>query len=219
MASADKPGRSADSFDEEYDVVVVGYGFAGAASAMAAADHGAKVLLIEKASVPGGISICSNGALRCADDREQAFTYLKESNAGRTPDDVIRALVDGMCEKEAHARELARATPDATVSTTKEGTVRDQGYSERGAVRPKGANYPFPGTDAFYHTTIEIPDFASPAVYPWANGRPGGRLLFKVLEDNLASRGVDTWLETEAVRLISRDFGATREVTGISVRN
>ena len=219
MNSQDKPTRTSDSFDAEYDVVVVGYGFAGGAAAMAAADNGAKVLLIEKASVPGGISICSNGALRCADDRQLAFDYLKATNAGRTPDDVIRALADGMCETEAFARELARANPNATVSTTKEGTVRDQGYAERGEVRPKGANYPFPGTEAFYHTTIEVEDFDSLATYPWANGRPGGRLLFKVLEDNLASRNVETWMETEAVRLISRDTGATQEVTGITVRS
>jgi ribulose 1,5-bisphosphate synthetase/thiazole synthase len=33
----------------EYDVIVVGYGGAGAAASIAAADEGAKVLLIEKA--------------------------------------------------------------------------------------------------------------------------------------------------------------------------
>jgi succinate dehydrogenase/fumarate reductase flavoprotein subunit len=217
--SGHKPSRTVEHFDAEYDVIVVGFGFAGATSALVAADSGAKVLLIEKASVPGGISICSNGALRCADDPDLAFAYLKETNAGRTPDDVIRALAEGMCETETFARELARATPGAIVTTTKEGSVRDQGYSERGAVRPKGANYPFHGTEAFYHTTIEIPEFDSHATYPWANGRPGGRLLFKALEDNLATRKVDIWQETEALRLISRDGDNTQEVIGITVRS
>ena len=36
-------------WDAEYDVVVVGYGFAGGAAAIAAADAGARVLLLEKA--------------------------------------------------------------------------------------------------------------------------------------------------------------------------
>ena len=49
------------SFNETYDVVVVGYGFAGARSAIAAADWEAKVLLAEKEATPGGRSICSGG--------------------------------------------------------------------------------------------------------------------------------------------------------------
>ena len=36
-------------WDEEADVVVVGYGFAGSAAAIAAHDAGAKVLMLEKA--------------------------------------------------------------------------------------------------------------------------------------------------------------------------
>lgn len=205
MASEDKPSRRATSFDAEYDVVVVGYGFAGGASAMVAADNGAKVLLIEKASVPGGISICSAGALRCANDRQLAFDYLKRTNAGRTPDDVIRALADGMCEMEDFARELAVASGAIITSTEQVGG--------------KGANYPLPGTDAFYHANVELPDFDAKASYPWAVGRPGGPILFKVLEDNLDRRDVEIWLETEALRLISRDNEATTEVIGITVRS
>ena len=36
-------------WDAEYDVVIAGYGFAGAAAAIAAADAGASVLMVEKA--------------------------------------------------------------------------------------------------------------------------------------------------------------------------
>ena len=42
-----------------YDVVVVGYGAAGAVAAIEAARAGASVLLIEKMPDPGGISILS----------------------------------------------------------------------------------------------------------------------------------------------------------------
>ena len=41
-------------FDESFDVVVVGYGFAGGVAAIEAADHGAKVLICEKMPLPGG---------------------------------------------------------------------------------------------------------------------------------------------------------------------
>jgi len=58
------------NFDESFDVVVVGFGFAGAFSAIYAADVGWRVLLAEKQAVPGGISICSYGSMRCARDAD-----------------------------------------------------------------------------------------------------------------------------------------------------
>lgn len=203
MPAATKPGRTTKQFDLEYDVVVVGFGYAGGLSSIVAADNGAKVLLIEKSAVPGGISICSYGALRCANDRELAFEYLKETNAGRTPDDVIRALADGMCEMEGYVRELAK------VSGAKVTTTEDYG---------KGANYPLKGYKSFYHTNIELPNFKAHEVYPWANGAPGGPVTFKVVEDNLKMRKVDVMLETEALRLISRNVGENQEVQGVTIR-
>jgi succinate dehydrogenase/fumarate reductase flavoprotein subunit len=204
MKSDRKPSRSVDRFDVEYDVVVVGYGYAGAVSAIVAADNGAKVLVVEKSSVPGGVSICSYGALRCANDRNLAFEYLKQTNAGRTPDDVVRALADGMCEMEAYVRELAKAS-GAEVTTT-------EAYG-------KGANYPLKGANAFYHTNIALPGFDSNAAYPWANGAPGGPVTFKVVEDNIRKRDVDVWLETEALRLITRSSGESEEVLGVTLRS
>jgi heterodisulfide reductase subunit A-like polyferredoxin len=81
-----------NGFDEDYDVIVVGYGFAGATAALEAARAGARVLLIEKTSVPGGISICSYGSVRCARDFTDAFDYLFHTNGGRTSGDVMLAL-------------------------------------------------------------------------------------------------------------------------------
>ena len=62
-----------DTWDAVFDVVVVGYGYAGAVAAIEACDHGSDVLIIEKMPDPGGISICSGGNVRTADDAEQAF--------------------------------------------------------------------------------------------------------------------------------------------------
>ena len=187
--------------DEEFDVVVVGYGYAGGVSAVEAASAGAKVLLIEKTSVPGGISICSYGAVRCAKEKKLAFEYLKTTNGGRSPDDVVRVLADGMAEMEDYVRELA-AVNGATISTTEE-------YG-------KGANYPLPGCDTFYHTNIDwVPNFDAKAVYPWAVGAPGGPRTFKVVADNVDARDIDVRLNTKALRLITN--GSDNEVTGITI--
>jgi glycine/D-amino acid oxidase-like deaminating enzyme len=98
-----------DSFDHECDVLVVGYGFAGAAAAIAAADAGKAVLLIEKMPDPGGISLCSGGSARSAFDFDDALAYLRATNAGRTPDDVLAVLAQGMVDMPDYLGKLAAA--------------------------------------------------------------------------------------------------------------
>ena len=83
------------SWDLETDVVVVGYGYAGGIASIEATDAGADVLLLEKMSHPGGISICSGGGLRTAANAESAFSYLKATCGGQTPDPVLKAMARG----------------------------------------------------------------------------------------------------------------------------
>jgi succinate dehydrogenase/fumarate reductase flavoprotein subunit len=201
-------------FDETFDVVVVGFGHAGAISAINAADAGAKTLVIEKSAVPGGLSICSYGAVRSARDPRGAFDYLKATNGGRTPDDVIRVLADGMCGLEDYVRELAQVNSALVVSSIEENAQREKDNDPYR--RRISANYPLPGTEAFYHTSVvDVPGFDASVTYPWANGAPNGPKLFKVVHDNVARRGIEVRLSTPALRLIADP--ATREVRGIRV--
>ena len=199
-------------FDETYDVIVVGSGLAGGIAAITAADAGARVLLIEKSEVPGGLSICSYGAVRSARDAEGAFSYLKATNDGRTPDDVLQALARGMCELEGYVRELARIN-GAVISTSVAEATSGGDDPEK---RRVGANYPLPGNEAFYHTTVvDVPGFDAKQHYPWANGAPGGPRLYKIVHDHLAKRGIEIRLATPARRLVAD--AATREVRGVRV--
>ena len=177
MAPPDGDGSANETFEEEVDVVVVGYGFAGGVSAIEAHDVGAKVLVVEKMPDPGGISLCSHGAICSTRDPEGAFTYLKATNAGRTPDSVLRALAEGMQDNEAYARKL-------TELTGAEFMIRD-----------RGGNYPFPGDDSFYYTQItSVPNFDTAQVYPQVKGRPGGPMVFYVLQKNVEERGIEVRL-------------------------
>ena len=90
--------KTVDTFDEIFDVIVVGYGFGGAVAAINAHDAGAKVLLAEKMPNPGGISICSGGGLRLPHDRDATLAYLKATNDGTTPDNILEAFVDEMVQ-------------------------------------------------------------------------------------------------------------------------
>ena len=192
------------SWDDAFDVVVVGYGYAGAIAAIEACDAGRKVLLIEKMSFPGGISICSGGNVRIADDAEKALAYLKASCAGTTPDDVLHALAVGMTEVPAYFDFLAGAA-NATVDS-----------------RPSPGHYPFAGVDidVFGYISFDtVADFDVTSAYPNVSSylppdRAAGIRLFKVLEDNIAQRDIDIRLGTPAKRLITDGSGA---VCGIAI--
>ena len=206
--------------DETYDVVVVGFGFAGGIAALNAAQSGAKTLLLEKSSVPGGISICSYGAVRSAHDSEQAFQYLKTTNDGRTPDDVLRALAQGMGGIESYVRELAKVSKAEITTSVEENELlakSNAAYNhEQRPLRRLSGNYPFPGTETFYHTTVaDIPGFNAREQYPWANGAPGGPKIFKIVHDNLLHQGVEIRLNTSVLRLIT--VPNSREVCGVRI--
>jgi succinate dehydrogenase/fumarate reductase flavoprotein subunit len=56
---------------ETFDVIVIGFGVAGAIASIEAHDRRARVLILERQSTPGGISICGGG-VRIADDADKA---------------------------------------------------------------------------------------------------------------------------------------------------
>ncbi|WP_029350840.1 FAD-dependent oxidoreductase [Bosea sp. 117] len=188
-----------DRFDEVWDVLVIGFGFAGGASAIAAHDAGARVLLIEKQPDPGGISICAGGGIRTIVEPEGARAYLREAVGPDVPEDVLEAVASGMAELEPYFRNLATAN-GAEI-----------------AVHRRVANYPFSGHDAF--GTVEvlfIPGFDPRAEYPHVRGRLRGPNVFKLVHDNIRARGIEVRLNTAAERLVLGEGGA---VLGAELRH
>lgn len=90
-------------WDHEYDVIVVGYGFAGATAAITARDAGAKVLLLEKAPErdKGGNSRVSANLVFWPNDIALAKTYFR-ALAGPYMDDISDAMVN-VWAHEMHA--------------------------------------------------------------------------------------------------------------------
>ena len=91
--------------DREYDVVVVGSGAAGMTAALAAAHHGLRAVLIEKAAhyggstarSGGGVWIPGNKALKASgrpDDREEARRYLHSIIGDVVPTEKIDTYID-----------------------------------------------------------------------------------------------------------------------------
>jgi succinate dehydrogenase/fumarate reductase flavoprotein subunit len=89
---------------EEVDVLVMGYGAAGAAAALAAHEAGARVLVVEKCAQPGGNSLVSSANTvypATPADAPRLTRYLIEVSDGSTPAELIDTYVQGLLQLPA----------------------------------------------------------------------------------------------------------------------
>jgi succinate dehydrogenase/fumarate reductase flavoprotein subunit len=95
-------------WDKESDVLIVGTGFAGLASAITAHDAGAKVLILEKASEEheGGNSKVSGNMWWTPTDMDAAIRYITALCYGLTDQESIKTLAQGMYENNEWLKKL-----------------------------------------------------------------------------------------------------------------
>lgn len=175
-------------WDAEYDVVVIGYGAAGAVAAITAAEQGARVLIVEKApkGLEGGNSRYSCELVLSPTDREKAITYFKlmRGNFNDQTDEMIEAIVDGLMGNEIWLLGHG-ANPETTFGFP---------FME----------FPeFEGSDSMRVVTTDFVLYS------------GG--LFGLMADNVEnlSDSIDVWYSAPAVRLIQDK--QTRIVHGVIV--
>jgi len=82
--------------DYETDVLIVGYGAAGANAAIAAHDAGARVLIIEKMGFPGGNSGVCAGAMLIPESVEEAIQYYRSLSFGTADEEMTRAFTEAI---------------------------------------------------------------------------------------------------------------------------
>ncbi len=80
---------------EAVDVLIVGFGPAGAAAAIAAHDAGRSVLVVEKTAAGGGNALYSGGFLFDAPG-DDAAAHIDALSFGRTPRPVVEAYAEGL---------------------------------------------------------------------------------------------------------------------------
>lgn len=80
-------------WDHVADVVIVGYGGAGAAAALVAHEAGAKVIILEKNPAGGGNTQYSGGTIRTYLDIDKAIDHIEALCEGTTERDVVEAFV------------------------------------------------------------------------------------------------------------------------------
>ncbi|MEW2622473.1 FAD-binding protein [Streptomyces sp. NPDC048106] len=90
---------------EQFDVVVVGAGIAGTCAAIEAADHGAKVLLLDlgwgggASSLSGGVVYGGGGTAQqreagVEDSPEEMYKYIRQEVDGLVSDDTVRRFAE-----------------------------------------------------------------------------------------------------------------------------
>ncbi len=96
-------------WDVEADVVVVGFGAAGVATAVTAHDLGAKVVILEKAPVGqegGNTRVAGQGYLNTS-SASQAIAYLTALNGPYVvPEAMVKVWAEEMCENNTWLRSL-----------------------------------------------------------------------------------------------------------------
>jgi len=88
--------RMVPKWDRETDVLVVGYGAAGANAAIAAHGAGARVLILEKMGFPGGNSGVCAGAMLIPENLEDALRYYRALSFGTVDEEMIRAFAEAI---------------------------------------------------------------------------------------------------------------------------
>ena len=161
-------------WDREADVVILGFGNAGANAAIEAADAGASAIILEKMPVGGGNVAVSAGGYVVPTSVKDYYTYQKtlyELSQSEWDEEILRVF----CEESAKLPEyFQKIAPEA-----KAGVYGHAGYQQ------------LPGADSVDKVSLRgVP------------GAKGGDRLFGVLARAVEARNVPVLYNTPATRMI-----------------
>ena len=189
-----------ESWSDEVDVVVVGFGIAGGCAALEAARAGARVVLLERAAEHGGTSSMAGGhfylgggtavqrAVGVEDSAEEMFKYLRAVSPD--PDEAkIRAFCDDSVEHfdwiEALGMEFERSL-----------------YPYKAVIQPGTQGLMFTGNEKVH----PFRDLAKPAPrghkVPKPGDTGGAKIVLDALAERIAETSVDVRYETGATNLV-----------------
>jgi 3-oxo-5alpha-steroid 4-dehydrogenase len=193
-------GSDVETWSDEVDVVVVGFGIAGACAALEAARAGASVVLLERAAEYGGTSAMAGGhfylgggtavqkATGVEDSAEEMFKYLMAVSLD--PDEEkIRAFCDDSVEHfdwiEALGMEFERSL-----------------YEQKAVIQPGTEGLMFTGNEKVH----PFRDLARPAPrghkVPKPGDTGGAKLVLDALAERLAETDAEVRYETGATNLV-----------------
>lgn len=209
-ASIVEADPDAASWDDTADVVVVGFGAAGATAALEARESGADVVVLDRFGGGGATAISGGvyygGATRYQrengydDTPEEMFAYLKLETAGVVGDDTLRRF----CEQSNPNLEW----------------LEKHGVPFEGSLCPVKTSYPTNKHYLYYSGNEAIPEYAAVAKPAPRGHRAKGKGLpgaafFEPLRASALRLGVRARTQTRVLRLIVDGEGA---VIGVEAR-
>jgi len=189
------PAELPEKWDKETDVVVVGYGGAGACAAIAARDAGAEVVVLEKRDVPGGSTAVCGGLTYAADTSVQEANGIEDSaekmyqhylNAGKGLNDpeLVRIAADKSADNIDWLIGLGAECPNPPTVSGAEVNVGSEPIA-----RVHGVTY---------------------------GELTGGAAFFRVLADAAEAKGSEILMGTPAKQLV---VDANGEVVGVKAES
>ncbi len=186
------------SFDHEVDVLVVGHGCAGAAAAMEARRAGASVVVLERASGPGGSSGQSGGELylgggtavqrACGfeDDADNMFAFLSAALGPHADLAKLRLYCDGSVEHFEWFRDCGVEFVESL-------------YDQPTWMPPTKDGLMWLGENAWPYNELAraVPRGHRPATESWA-----GHAVMAALVSTCEALGVEMHTDTRAVSLV-----------------
>lgn len=201
-----------DHWDGEADVVIVGFGAAGASAAIEASDRGAQVLVVERfdgggaTAISGGVYYAGGGTTQQKeagvdyDTPSAMFDYLKLETNGVVSDE----LLEDFCNRSVENLQW----------------LESLGVPFEGSMAPRKTSYPTNDYYLYYSGNEAAPpykDIAKPA--PRGHRTKGrgtsGAVFFGALAQAVRNRRVDVRRQTTVTSLIADDAGT---VVGIECR-
>lgn len=225
-------GETGNEWDEEYDVVVLGFGAAGANAAVAACEEGASVLLVDKApeGSEGGNSSASGQMVMATDDAEQLYTYLTTlmGKFNNWDNEAVMAYCEGCAENFAWMTGPLGGDPSLIVPSD-DPTVQPAWASRPGAAKnwyEKDDAWGL-GRKGYVYNWHEFPELES-GQHCFSLCAEGGcfdRSYYNLCHAAVEARkgnGIDVWFGAPGKKLIAADdgsvIGCVVEKDGQSVR-
>lgn len=190
------------SATDNFDVIVIGYGGAGAAAAIEASNAGASVLIVEKFAEGGGTTRMAGGNIRSVGDPDKMIAHLDALTDETTDRQSIEAHVQGLVDLPAWIEQCG-----AGVSTDPK--------EQLGVPRDPGPPYPGATPGTMFPGVVGADGIG--LRYRWPKDKNGGltrgKAAWAMLSGNVERRSVEI-LTNATVKKLVRD-GVSERVTGI----